>query len=137
MKLLEIFEKILEGDFFPEMWKNYTVVFLQKPNKKDFRPIALASCVLKILERLVKKRLERFIELDYLVPDSQFGFRKDRLCDDCLSLINLEIHKSFFAGEKLGALFLDIKAAYDNVIPSVLFDIINNLKIPYDYKKFF
>jgi len=45
------------------------------------------------------------------------------------SLLNLEIHKSFFCKENLGALFLDIKAANDNVIPSLLFDIINNLKI--------
>jgi len=52
------------------MWKNYIIILLQKPNKTDFRSIALASCVLKILERLVKRRLERFVKLDYLLPDS-------------------------------------------------------------------
>jgi len=31
---------------------------------------------------------------------------------------------------------LDIRAAYNNVIPSILLDIINNLKIPLGYKKF-
>jgi len=36
----------------------------------------------------------------------------------------------------MGALFLDIKAAYDNVDPSILFNIINSLKIPTGYKKF-
>jgi len=35
----------------------------------------------------------------------------------------------------MGALFLDIKAAYDNVDSSI-FDIINKLKIPIGYKKF-
>jgi len=112
------------------------VILLQKPSKKDFRPIALASCALKILERIVKRRLERFCELDYLLPESQFGFRNGRSCDDCLALINLEVHKSFIAKEKLGALFLDIKAAYDNVVPLLLFDVINNLKISIEYKKF-
>jgi len=106
---------ILNGDFYPRLWKNYTIILLQKSSKKNFRLIALASCVLKVLERIMKRRLERFCELDYLFPESQFGFRKGRSCEDCLSLLNLEIHKSFFCKGNLGALFLDIKAAYDNV----------------------
>jgi len=40
-------------------------------------------------------------------------------------------------GDWLGALFLDIKAAYDNVDPTlILFNIINNLRIPTGYKMF-
>jgi len=95
----------------------------------------LASCVLKLLERIIKRRLERYIELDNLIPDTQFGFRKGKSYNDCLALINLEINKLFISRQKVGTLFLDIKAAYDNV-PSILFDIINNLKIPIGYKKF-
>jgi len=30
-KLVEIFEKILKGKFYPTMWKNYTVILLPKP----------------------------------------------------------------------------------------------------------
>jgi len=59
-KLLVIFEAILEGKFYPDLWRRYIVILLQKPAKRDFRPIALASCLLKILERIVKRRLERF-----------------------------------------------------------------------------
>jgi len=90
--------------------------------KEDFRPISLASCVLKILERLVKRRFERFVEMDYLIPDSQFGFRKGRSCENCLAILNLEIYNSFIKGEYVGAIFLDIKSAYDNVSPSILFN---------------
>jgi len=135
-RLLEIFEKIMRGDFYPDMWKNYSVILLPKPGGRDFRPIALASCLLKILKRIIKKRLERFLELDYLIPDAQYGFRKGRSCEDCLSIINLEIQKAFITREKLGVLFLNIKAAYNNVISPILFDIINNLKIPVGYKIF-
>jgi len=62
VKLLEIFEDILKGKYFPSIWKKYNIILLQKPSKKDFRPIALASCILKLLERIIKRRLERFIE---------------------------------------------------------------------------
>jgi len=36
----------------------------------------------------------------------------------------------------MGATFLDIKAAYDNVNPSILFNVVNDLKIPKGYKLF-
>jgi len=57
------------------MWRNYDIILLPKPNKLDFRSIALSSCILKILEKLIKSRLERLMELDLLLPCSH-GFRK-------------------------------------------------------------
>jgi len=36
----------------------------------------------------------------------------------------------------VGILLLDIKDAYDNVRPNILFNIVNVLKIPIQYKKF-
>lgn len=36
-----------------------------------------------------------------------------------------------------GTLFLDIEGAYDNVIPQILFNSINDFRILKDYKKFF
>jgi len=135
-KLLVIFEDILQGKYFPNMWRKYSIILLQKPSKNDFRPIALASCTLKLLERMVKKRLERFIESSNLIPDAQFGFRRGMSCEDCLAIINLEINKTYLSKVKMGTLFLDIKAAYDNVDPAILFNTINNLKIPLGYKKF-
>jgi len=41
LKLLEVFEMILNGDFYPRLWKNYTIILLQKSSKKDFKSIAL------------------------------------------------------------------------------------------------
>jgi len=134
--LSEIFERILKGRIYPESWKKFIVILLQKPTKEDFRSISLASYLLKVLERLVKRRLERFIELDYLIPDSQWGFRKGRSCEKCLAILNLDIYNSSIKGELLGAIFLDIKSAYDNVSPTILFKMINSLKIPWGYKRF-
>jgi len=45
---------------------------LLKPNK-NFRSIALSSCVLKLLEKLIKARLEKLIELDCLLSCHQYG----------------------------------------------------------------
>jgi len=70
--LLDIFERILKDKLYPEIWRKFIVILLQKPSRKDFRPISLASSILKVLERLVKRRLE----MDLVIPNSQFGFRK-------------------------------------------------------------
>jgi len=47
--------------------------------------------------RKVKKK-NRKIELDCLLPDIQFGFKKGKSCEDCLALINLKIYKAFIMG---------------------------------------
>jgi len=77
----------------------------------------LSSCVLKLFKKLIKSRLERFIELDMLLPGTQYGFRKGRSCDDCIALLLLEIHKEFINHNPVRVLFLDIKGTYDNVNP--------------------
>jgi len=134
-KLTIIFNKIFHKASFPVMWSNYDIVLLLKLNKKDFRPIALSFCVLKLLEKLIKARLERFVELDLLFLSDQCGFRKGRSCDDCISLLLLEIHRSFLNHDPVGVL-LDIKDAHDNVRHNILFNIVSSMKILIQYKKF-
>jgi len=90
----------------------------------------------KLLEKLIKSRLEKFTELDLLLSPSQFDFRKGRSCDDYISLMVLEVYKGFINHDPVGVLLLDIKGIYDNVKPNILFDIINNIRIPIHYKVF-
>jgi len=52
--------------------------------------------------------------MDCVIPNLQFGFRKSRSCKDCVAILNLEIYNSFINEEYVGAMFLDIKSAYDN-----------------------
>jgi len=63
---------------------------------------------------MIKNRLERFIELDFFIPESQYEFRRDKFCENCIALVNLKIYRIFMSDEFVGAFFLDIRAAYDN-----------------------
>jgi len=76
--LVIIFNRILRECSFPDEWREYDVILLPKGNKSDFRPIAMSSCVMKLLEKLIKSRLDKFVELDLFLPSSQFGFRKGK-----------------------------------------------------------
>jgi len=53
-----------------------------------------------------------------------------------IALLLLEIYKGFINRKPIGVLFLDIKGVYDNVNPSILIDIINDMRIPVQSKKF-
>lgn len=100
------------------------------------RPISLTSCTLKLLEKLIKIRLDRFIELELILPNSQYGFRCGKSCGHCLALLNLEIYRAFTRKQTTGAIFLDIESAYDKVDLFILFRILNTVKIPSGYKIF-
>jgi len=60
--LLTIFNNIWTGGIFPSIWQEAILIPVLKPGKDDadpnsYRPIALTSCVCKILERMINKRL--------------------------------------------------------------------------------
>lgn len=56
--LNESYNKIILDGSFHECWKEYVTVLIPKNGKKDFKPISLESCILKIFEKLIKIRLD-------------------------------------------------------------------------------
>ncbi|KAE8289530.1 hypothetical protein D5F01_LYC11232 [Larimichthys crocea] len=66
----------------------------------------------KLLERLILVRLTPVINPQ---PKEQAGFRSDRSTTDQVTLLCHDIEESFQAGEKAGAVLLDLTAAYDTV----------------------
>lgn len=103
--------------------KNAAVILIPKSNGTSARPIALMSCILKTLERIIKFRLEWWLENRKTFPPAQFGFRRGMGTQDCVAQLVTDIQLTFSNNEYMGALFLDIVSAYDNVdlnIPTLL-----------------
>lgn len=59
-----------------EDWKKYRVTFIDKTGKESFRPIALSSCIGKILGRLINERLIWWAEKHNKIEYEQNGFRR-------------------------------------------------------------
>jgi ribonuclease HI len=121
--------------YIPTPWKTQLVLPLHKPNKpknnpNSFRPIALSSVLIKILEHLVKNRLEWFIETNKLLPNSQFGFRKNKSTSDCVGLLVSDILLAYSQNKFVASCFIDINSAYDNVNISLLLDKLVHLGVP-------
>ena len=128
--LLHIYNSIFDSGQFPDPWRDFLIFLLPKTTLRKFDPIALASCFLKLMERFILNRLYFWSDNEGILPESQFGFRKDRSCSDNLAILSAEFCLASAANKFTACLFLDISAAYDNVIPNILLHDMLQLSIP-------
>ncbi|KAK9722052.1 Reverse transcriptase (RNA-dependent DNA polymerase) [Popillia japonica] len=89
----------------------------------------MKSCVRKIFEVLIRNRTELWCEHHLILDSHQFGLRRSRSTLDNLTILTSDILKTFAKEEVLCA-FLDISAAYDNVLIPVLSEDLIRFKIP-------
>ena len=76
--LKEILNKIWISADFPQQWRAATVIPIPKPNKDhtdplSYRPIALTSCLCKVMERMINTHLIWYLEKYRLLDRSQCG----------------------------------------------------------------
>ena len=116
--LCRIFNKLWVSSYFPPQWSTAIVVPIHKPRKSpnkclNYRPIALTSCICKLLERMINERLMKYMEMNKLFSGTQCGCRRDRSTLDHLVRMENEVRKSFALGEHQVYVFFDIEKTYD------------------------
>jgi len=134
--LLQIYNNILSEGTFPSQWKQSLMVLIPKSGNTGLRPISLLSCLLRVLERMIYIRLQWYIESRHILPDTQLDFRPDRSCIDSLVILTSDIYKGFVNNSSTICAFLDIKGAFDNIIPNILIQNLKNIDIPARIRKF-
>lgn len=132
LMLINIF---FENGIVPEQWKTQVVIPILKPGKSpsdpnSYRPIALSPVLSKVVEHMIKNRLEWIVENKKILAKSQFGFRKGMSTIDSLSILTTDIRIALLKKEYLVGVFLDIASAYDNVLLPVLKNKLLLLNIP-------
>ena len=136
LKLLDIFNHMFQNMAFPEEWKEIFIHFIAKPNSDDLRPIALTSCVCKLLEIMVANKFRWWLEREKILPDSQMGFRKGFSCMDNVTNVALLIEESFQKKEHTLGVFLDVVGAFLNVQPDILAKTLDQIGCPTNLIKF-
>lgn len=125
--LLDIFNESWRDGNVPQEWKTSRLVPLLKPGKSpleltSYRPIALASCVGKVMERMILARLEWYLERHKVYPNAMAGFRRLRCSiDNVIDLVTYVQHQKRLKRLSV-AMFLDVKGAYDNVAHDAILD---------------
>ena len=91
-----------------------------KPDPKNYRPVALTSHLVKIFEKIVVKRLGQFLEGAELLNENQHGFRSGRSCLSQLLLHHQDILENLTEGLDVDVVYLDFSKAFDKVDHAIL-----------------
>ncbi|GBM16438.1 putative RNA-directed DNA polymerase from transposon X-element [Araneus ventricosus] len=116
--ILDLYNRIWREHYFPTLWQQAIIIPLLKPGKdptnpSNYRPIALTSCLCKVFERMINKRLIYYMEAKNHLHSSQSGFRTGRSTIDNLLALETDIRLAFLQRKHLIAIFFDIEKAYD------------------------
>ena len=109
----------------PAVWKVAAITPIFKSGKKtdpsNYRPISILPIVSKVAEKWVNKQLIKHLNLgDTPLHPMQFGFRANHSTETAICMF-LETVKSLLDKNALvGAVFLDLKKAFDSVNHQVL-----------------
>ena len=106
--------------YVPAFWKVAEVIMVNKPGKpptevSSYRPISLLPVISKLLEKMFLKNLMPIIERRDLIPNHQFGFRRNHSTIDQVHRIIHTINIAFDKKKICSAVFLDVSQAFDRV----------------------
>ena len=120
VKLLEVFNECLRQNKIPIFWKSSMITMIPKKsddprNIKNFRPISITSCLMRLFERIIQRRLNKFLKDNDLLVKWQSGFRSHRQTHDNLIYLIQKTREQFNLQNKVVSVFFDIESAFDKV----------------------
>ena len=82
----------------------------------SYRPIALTSCVARVMEKTLNGRIFDYLEKkNSLIYEHQSGFQRNRSTVTQLCFLAHQWHMAMDEGAAIQLLFLDLSKAYDRV----------------------
>ena len=103
---------VIQTGTLPPRWKHASISFIHKGGNPlhltSYRPIALVTCVTKILGSFIRDNLERVAVANNLATDMQLGFKRN-------TSLALHIKERFTNDKECCVLQIDIRKAFDSV----------------------
>jgi len=117
--LTMLFNRSLTEGKFPTQWKlaNVTAIFKKNDSSeaKNYRPVALLSCLGKIFERVVYNALYDYLISNQLLTERNSGFKKgDGTTNQLVNMMDY-IYSEVDKRNDVAVIFLDISKAFDRV----------------------
>lgn len=124
--ILNLFQSCIDAGYHPQCFRTAILAIIEKPNKVDmssprsYRPIALLSVLGKGLERLIAKRMSWISIRHRLIGRQQFGALPLRSSTDLTTCLTHDVESSLAKGLTATMATLDIKGAFDAILPGRL-----------------
>ena len=118
--LLRIYNQSWSTRTVPTIWKEAIIRPIPRKGKdkqdpSSYRPISLLSCVGKLLERIINKRLKSHLESNSVPALTKTGYRQFYSTEDQLALLTQDIEDASQEKKKVLAVFFDLSKAFDKV----------------------
>lgn len=124
--LLDAINQVWSSGIIPESWKRSLVVPIPKngaasADPQNYRPISLTSCVSKIMERMVNRRLTTYLTENQSLDSRQFAFQRGRGTGTYHAVLGQVLDDALRANLHVDLAALDLSKAYNRVwSPGVL-----------------
>ena len=109
---------------YPEPWKTGIITPLPKSGDlsvpKNWRPVVINPAVSKVLEGVLQKQLQSYMEENDLYSCSQHAYRPNRSCESALIELDTIVQKSRNEGKIVALVLTDMSAAFNLIKKEVL-----------------
>ena len=124
--VLQLFQGCLRLGYHPKCFRHAVLAIIQKPKKEDrssprsYRPIALLSVLGKGLERFIARQMSWIAATHKVLASQQFGALPLRSAVDLTTCLTHDVEEALNKGLTATLLTLDVKGAFDTVLPGRL-----------------
>ena len=132
--ILNLINNSWTTNVIPNIWKTAIIKPILKPTKSSadinsYRPISITNTISKIIEKMIVKRLNWFLDKNNLLNPHQAGFRKNFSTCDPIARLNYEAEFAVSQGYHTVAVMIDFTKAFDLLWIDGLLTKIAELKI--------
>uniref|UniRef100_A0A674KC54 Reverse transcriptase domain-containing protein n=1 Tax=Terrapene triunguis TaxID=2587831 RepID=A0A674KC54_9SAUR len=114
-----IFNESVNSGVVPLDWRIANVVPIFKKGKKsdpgNYRPVSLTSVICKVLEKILKEKVVKDLEVNGNWDKLQHGFTKGRSCQTNLISFFEKVTVFLDKGNAVDLIYLDFSKAFDTV----------------------
>ena len=130
----KIFARCVESRDVPSEWKTAVTILLHKKGPTDdasnFRPIALMSCIYKLLMSVLAKRLSSWAIDNELLSPEQKSARPSEGCYEHTYLLSSVVADTRRQTKKLNLAWLDLRNAFGSIPHSVIHTTLTHMGAP-------
>lgn len=131
--LSKLFNRSILSGVFPRTLKKAIIVPIFKEGEKNvisnYRPISLLSVISKLLEKVMHIRILKFLEKTEFLASNQYGFIPKKSVDLALIQHMGDIVDGAESGNKVIAVYCDIRRAFDTVNHEILLNKLESLGV--------